>query len=122
MGEFASGDVNMYFDKEDDALKVHELLNIDRPEEVFTRVLGEKGQGSYTFYDFCDNGTNTVEVSVSSDRVQNAEWQVDNLVKLIKKLVEDGEIEAPEFQAELLTQYTSWYMEGDEFKEEDDEQ
>ena len=118
MGIFASGDVSIYFKKEEDASKVHEILSNKEVAEQIIKIIGEDGRGHYSLFDFADNGSKEVYFKVCSDRVQNAEWQVENLIKVLKKLTKDkviGEIE--EFQAELLTQHDSWYMEATEFEE-----
>ena len=124
MSTFASGDVQIYLESEEDAKKLREALSKDNISEEFERVLGEKGKGSYTFYDFDeDEESESVEFKVCSDRVQNAEWQVDNLGKYLKKLVKDKEIETVlDFKAELMTQYAGWSMEESEFHEDEDEE
>jgi hypothetical protein len=121
MGTFASGDVSIYFEKEADAIKVHEILSDKEVSQKIEEIIGEEGKGGYSFYDFCDTGSTEICFNLSSDRVQNAEWQVDNVVKVLKKLTELKEIgPIEEFQAELLTQYTSWHMDASEFEEEDE--
>ncbi len=118
MGTFASGDVQIYFKSEKDASKVHEILSNENVAEEIQKIIGKKGQGDYTLYDFEDSGSDSVCFSVCSDRVENAEWQVENIVKLLTKLVTSKEIEdVVEFQAELLTQHSSWYMSEGEFGE-----
>jgi len=122
MGTFASGDVQIYLDSKEDAKKLRDALK-ENPEEELERVLGEEGRGGYSFYDFDeDEESESVEFKVCSDRLQNAEWQVDNLAKYLKKLVKDEEIETViEFQAELLTQYAGWHMDEGEFHEDEEE-
>ena len=120
MGIFAEGSVNIYFDKVEDADKVHEMLNIDNPEETFQKVLGEEeGKGHYCFYDFGEqNGHNSIDFMLSSGRIQNAEWQVDQLILLLKTLVKNGEIESVgEFSCSMMMEAEGYYLEGSEFEE-----
>jgi hypothetical protein len=120
MGIFAEGSVNIYFDKVEDADKVHEMLNIENPEESFIKVLGEeKGKGHYCFYEFCDNGHESVDFMLSSGRIQNAEWQVDQIILLLKTLIKSGEISGVgELSCSMMMEAEGRYMEGDEFLEE----
>lgn len=58
----------------------------------------------------------TFNCKVSSNRVQNGEFQIDQVVEEVKRMVKNKEILAPvEFTAELTTQYASWHIEKDEF-------
>jgi len=127
MGTFAEGNVNIYFDKKEDAKKVHELLTVKKegqsyidPEASFVKYLGEEGGGGYCFYDFMEEVENEVNFNYSSGRVQNAEWQMEQLTKLLKVLVKKGEIEGVgEFSASLMIDSgCGFYMEGDDFNEE----
>ena len=123
MGTFASGGVDIFFESVEDATKAHEILSNENVKDEFIKYLGDEGNGEYTFYNFEDKGSEVVTFEVCSDRVQNAEWQVDNLIKLLKHLVKAKVIEAiDDFQAELLTQHSSWSMSADEFFDEEDEE
>ena len=119
MGIFAEGSVNIYFDKVEDADKVHEMLNIDNPEESFIKVLGEENaKGHYCFYDFCDNGHNEVNFMLSSQRIQNADWQVEQIIALLKALIKSGEIEGVgELSVSMMQEADGYYMTDEEFKE-----
>ena len=119
MGIFAEGNVNIYFDKVEDADKVHEILSDNNVEEQFKKFLGEeKGAGHYSFYEFCDNGSQEVNFTLSSGRVQNAEWQVEQVIALLKALVKANEISGvEEFSCSLMVEGESYYCEGDEFTE-----
>ena len=121
MGIFANGDVQIYLDSAEDADKVHEILSSEKVKDEFIKYLGDEGNGEYTFHSFEDKGSEVVTFEVCSDRVQNAEWQVDNLIKLLKHLVKAKVIEAiDDFQAELLTQHSSWSMSAEEFFEDEE--
>lgn len=121
MGIFAEGSVNIYFDKVEDADKVHEMLNINNPEETFVKVFGEeKGSGHYCFYDFSDNGHQEISFMLSSGRIQNADWQVDQIIMLLKTLIKSGEISGVgEFSCGMMMEADGRYMEADEFLEEE---
>jgi len=124
MGQFATGDVNIFFTREEDATKVYHMLK-ESPEASFNKFLGEeKGAGHYEFHGFSDNGGHEVYFEFSSGRVQNAEWQMDQVVKLLKALVKAGEVKGiEEFNTSMMVDSgIGIYMEGDEFNEEDDEQ
>ncbi len=118
MGQFAQGSVNIYFNNEEDANKVHELLVNENVEESFKKVLGEeKGNGYYELYDF-EGGDKELCFQVSSPRVQNAEWQVEQVVALLKKLVQTKEISGVgEFSASIMVEGEGYYYEGSEFEE-----
>jgi hypothetical protein len=119
MGIFAEGSVNIYFEKEEDANKVHEILSSKEVEEEIIKILGEeKGKGHYCFYDFCDNGTQSVDFMLSSGRIQNAEWQGEQIFKLLKQMVKSGEIEGvEEMSCSMMMETDRFYFSGDEFEE-----
>lgn len=122
MGNFAEATICIYFDKVEDADKVHELLNTKPTEETFKKFLGEKGAGNYEFYEFEDNGSQEVYFKLSSGRVQNAEWQVERIIELLKHLVKTGEISGvSEFTGDIMEQGESYYCESDEFEPDEDE-
>lgn len=119
MGTFASGDVSIQFETKEDALKVHAILSNEDVEGKLIDILGEDAMGSYNLYNFNEDVDTEVYFDISSERQQNAEWQIDNVVKLLKHLVKTKEIsEVGEFQAELLSQCASWYIESEEFEED----
>lgn len=117
MGAFAEGSVNIYFEKKDDADKVHEILQ--NPEEEITKRLGEEeGKGHYSLYDFSPSGDQSVEFMLSSERVQNAEWQVDQIIKVLKHMVKTKEIEGvSELNCSMMIESEGRYVEADEFQE-----
>lgn len=121
MGIFAEGSVNIYFSKVEDADKVHEMLNNNNPEESFIKVLGEEeGKGHYNFYDFCDNGSQSVDFMLSSGRIQNAEWQSEQIIALLKTLIKSGEISGvEEYSCSMMMEADGHYMGADEFLEEE---
>jgi len=121
MGQFAQGSVNIYFNNVEDANKVHELLDSENVEGNFKKVLGdEKGSGYYELYDF-ESGDKELYFQLSSPRVQNAEWQMEQVVALLKKLVQDKVISGVgEFNGNIMVQGEGYFFEGHEFEEEDD--
>jgi len=121
MGQFAEGSVSIYFDKVEDADKVHEILSNPNVEEEFVKFLGEeKGRGHYEFYDFSDKGDKEVHFQLSSPRVQNAEWQTEQVVTILKKLVQMKEISGVgEFSGNIMVEGEGYYYEGSEFQEDE---
>jgi len=128
MGTFAQGDVNIYFEKEEDAHKVHDLLTVTKegtkiidPEQTFIKYFGEEeGRGHYSFYNFSDNGSHEIYFEFCSERVQNAEWQMDQLVKLLKQLVKSGELQGKieELNTSMMMDTgCGIFMEASEFEE-----
>lgn len=118
MGTFAKGSVNIYFDNEKDATKVHEILSHKETEKQFIKILGKKeGEGYYEFYDFADKGEKEVSFELSSSRVQNTEWQSEQIIKLLKKLVKTKKIKAvSEFVCDIMVQGESYYCDRSEFE------
>ena len=91
MGIYASGGVEISFTKEEDANKVHKIHD-------------SGGEGEWLYF------------KVSSIRVQNAEWQVEKIIDVLKVLIKDkviGSIEC--FHSHLMTEYNSWDMDGEDF-------
>ena len=127
MGTFAQGDVSIYFEKEEDANKVHDLLTVTKEdsmvndvEQTFKKFLGEEeGRGHYSFYNFAEKGGNEIYFEFCSERVQNAEWQMDQLIRLLKELIKQKEIEGvSELNSSLMMDTgCGVYMEGSEFEE-----
>lgn len=120
MGTFAQGDVNIHFEKEEDAKKVHAMLK-ENPEASINKFLNEEHHPtSYNFYGFDDEVDCSIYFEYSSGRVNNAEWQIDQLVKFLKALVSAGEIDGvEEFQTSLMIDSgCGVYLEGDDFNEE----
>ena len=121
MGTFAEGSVNIYFSKKEDADKVHEMLKKSEAEveQEFIKILGEeKGKGYYNFYDFNDNGSQSVDFMLSSGRIQNAEWQVDQIIKVLKHMVKSKEIEGvEELSCSMMMEADGRYVDADEFAE-----
>jgi len=120
MGVFAEGSVNIYFDKKEDADKVHEMFKKTEAEveQEFIKRLGEeKGKGYYNFYDFNDNGSESVDFMLSSGRIQNAEWQVDQIIKVLKHMVKTKEIEGVgELSCSMMMEAEGRYVEAEEFE------
>lgn len=119
MGTFAHGDVNIIFEKKEDAKKVHDILSDENVKDQFVKFLGEESDGAYTFYGFETDVDDEVFFQYSSGRVQNAEWQVEQIIALLKKLVQMKEIDAPaEFNSSLMMDAGGYYMLAEEFHEE----
>ena len=126
MGIFAEGTVDICFDKEGDAKKVHELLTKKIEGEILSvtetgmiEILGEEGKGSYSFYDF-DCSKESLSFRLSSGRIQNAEWQIEQVIKLLRKLVQTKEVgRIEDFNSSLMQEsdYGSNSLEGDDFEE-----
>lgn len=119
MGIFAEGSVNIYFEKEEDANKVHEILSSKEVEKEFIKILGEdKGKGYYCFYEFGDNGTQSVDFMLSSGRIQNAEWQSQQIVILIKSMISSKELEGTveEYSCSMMQEAEGFYYDSEEFE------
>lgn len=118
MGVFAEGSVNIYFDKKEDADKVHEILSSKEFEDEIIKRLGEEeGKGHYCFYDFSDNGTESIDFMLSSERIQNADWQVEQVVRLLKHMVKNKEIEGVgEFSCSMMMEAEGCYYDSEEFE------
>jgi hypothetical protein len=121
MGIFASGYAQIYLENKEDAKKLRDALK-ENPSQELERILGEDAKGGYTFYDFDEDEDGlSVEFKICSDRIQNAEWQINNLKKYLKKLVKNKEIKTvTEFLAGLMVQHTSWASEENEFHEDEE--
>lgn len=91
---------------------------IDSIEQRTKKRLGVE-IAHFEFYDKEVTDT-TVEVKNSSDRIQNCEWQIDQLVLELKEMVKNKEISGvSEFTADVMMESNSWYMQEDEFEEGD---
>jgi hypothetical protein len=83
----------------------------------------EKGRGHYCLYEFETNGPKEICFMLSSDRIQNAEWQEKQIIKLLKQMVKSKEIGGvDEFSTSMLMDAGGQYMEADEFLSEDNEE
>mgnify|MGYP003657071691 CR=1 FL=1 len=115
MGIYASGGVEISFTKEEDANKVYEILSNNEVAKQIIKIIGEEGEGNYNLYDFDGDGE-WLYFKVSSGRVQNAEWQVEKIIDVLKVLIKDkviGSIEC--FHSHLMTEYNSWDIDGKDF-------
>ena len=119
MGIFAEGSVNIYFEKEEDAKKVHEILSSKEVEKEFIKILGEeKGKGNYSFYSFCEIGGQSIDFMLSSGRIQNAEWQSEQIVTLIKRMISSKELEGTveEYSCSMMMEADGFYYDSEEFE------
>ena len=111
MGVCTNGDVTITFQNEADADRAFDnIKDIQKiTEEKYGYTCHFNIQDSYV-------EDNTFYCNVYSDRVPNGEFQIDEIVKLMRHLVKEKAILPPlEFQGELVTQYGSWYLDEDEF-------
>jgi hypothetical protein len=119
MGQFAEGTVNIYLNSEEDAKKVHAIFSNPNVEEEFEKFLGEKAKGYYEFIEFDEEQEGKeVYFRLCSGRVQNAEWQMEQVVALLKKLVQAKEISGVgEFSGNIMIEGEGYYYESSEFEE-----
>ncbi len=114
MGTFGAGTATIYLESKKDAKKVSKM--IDNIEERTKKRLGVE----IAYFEFYDKkvADTTVEVKNSSSRIQNCEWQIDQLILELKEMVKNKEISAvTEFTADVMMESQSWYMQNDEFNE-----
>lgn len=117
MGTFAHGDVELIFNSKEDAKKVHKIISSKEIEEQFKNILGESGAGDYCFYNFSEAEGESIGFEYSSGRVQNAEWQISQLVELLRALVKSKEISGvAELNSSLYEDAGGQYMESHEFE------
>jgi predicted peroxiredoxin len=114
MGVFGTGTATIYLTCKGDAKKVSKM--IDKIEERTKKRLDIE-VAHFEFYNkkVIDQ---VVEVSNSSGRVQNCEWQIDQLILELKEMVKNKEIlGVAEFTADVMIESNSWYMQDEEFEE-----
>lgn len=111
MGQATSGDIRIELQSEEDADYVYTQI-----EQIQTIV--EKSSGApahFNLQDSCVEGF-TFRCNVYSNRTPNGEFQVEQVIALLKLMVKEGKILPPlELQAELLVQYHGWYVDDVEF-------
>ena len=114
MGVFGTGIATIYLESKQDAQKVSKM--IDNIEERTKKRLDVE-IAHFECYDKEVTNT-TVEVKNSSDRIQNCEWQIDQLVLELKEMIKNKEISAvTEFTANVMMESQSWYIQEGEFEE-----
>lgn len=113
MGVFASGSVQIYLNSIEDARKVQKMIEgIQQIVEART-----KKPAYFELYEI-KKDSSSVEFGVSSSRAQNAEWQVEQVIEQLKIMTKSKEISGVvEFTADLMQEYNSWCMDGEEFEE-----
>jgi hypothetical protein len=113
MGQFGNGSASIYLNSKKDAKKVSKM--IDEIAERTKKRIGDEGY--FEFYDK-EVGDKEVHVKNSSGRVQNCEWQIDQLVLELKEMVKNKEISGvSEFTADVMVESQGWYMQDEEFEE-----
>jgi len=115
MGTFGNGSATICLKTKNDAKKVSKM--IDKIEERTKKRLGIE-VAHFEFYSKKVTDQ-VVEVSNSSSRIQNCEWQIDQLILELKEMVRNKEIlGVEEFTADVMMESQSWYMQDDEFEGE----
>jgi len=111
MGQSTSGDFQIDCQSEKDAQKICNKLNN-------IKALTEERTNFPAHFEF-DNlyvEDTYIHCNVSSDRVQNGEFQIEEVIKLVKLMVENKEVEPPnEMRAELLVQHEGWFLDESDF-------
>jgi hypothetical protein len=111
MGKYTSGYINIYCESEEDANNVFkEIANIVS--------LTEKRTGSPCHFNLFDNEVDgdLFRCNVSSSRVINGEFQVNQVIKQLKLMISEKRICPPiEFNAELTVSHESWSLSDEDF-------
>ena len=114
MGRNASGDIQITLQNEKDADYVYD--QIEKIEEL-TLARTDFKTADFNLHDNCVEN-NTFYCNVYSSRAQNADFQVKQVLEQVKIMVKERKILPPYgFNGEILTQYSAWSMDDEEFND-----
>lgn len=112
MGVCTNGDIQIELQTVEDADYVYD--QISKIEELTVARVG--GPAHFNLQDNHVDGT-VFNCNVYADRTPNGEFQIQQVLEQIQIMVKAKNILPPySFQAELLVQHESWYMDEEDFK------
>lgn len=112
MGVCTNGDIQIELQTVEDADYVYD--QIDKIVEL-TKARMKLGVADFNLQDNHVDGT-IFRCNVYSDRIQNGEFQVEQVLEQVKVMVKKNHILPPyNFTGELLVQQAAWYMDENEF-------
>jgi hypothetical protein len=113
MGTCTNGDIRIELQNDEDADFVCDQMK--KIAELTEKRLKQEHVPHFNLFDLqveCD----TFSCNVQSDRTQNGEFQVEQVIAQIKVWVKEGKIKPPyELQAELMVQHAGWFIDENEF-------
>jgi len=113
MGTFAEGSIQIYLDSTEDADKVCEMIK-NIKERTDKRL---KQEGHFSIQDL-DVHEQLVEVRLSSERVQNCNFQMEMIVDELKVMVQSKEIkEVSEYSSNMMVDGGGDYLDSEYFLE-----
>ena len=115
MGTYAEAYICITLDNDADAIAVSTMLR-DVDERIQQRT-GTTSGLNISDWDCTDDEEEQV-FRLSSQRAQNLDWQVEQLIEELKLLVQSGTItKVCEFKADVMVAGDSTYMEEEEFRQ-----
>jgi len=114
MGQCTQGDIQIELQTVEDADYVYDQLeNIEELTEVRT-----KASAYIDLHDTQVDGT-VYSCNVYSDRLQNGEFHIEQVIEQLKVMVKEGKIKPPySLTGELLVQHQGWSLAESDFGED----
>jgi len=114
MGVCTNGDIQIMFQTEEDADLVYKQLQ--KIEELTSERIKEPAH--FNLQEIHVDG-DMLNCNVYADRTPNGEFQVEQVVELLRILVQEAKIQPPHsFEAELLIQHQGWSLDEENFGED----
>jgi hypothetical protein len=111
MGQYAEATISVVFNNEEKAREFEKIIKNFKKE--LTKRLKKKGEDTDFFVSILDvaNDNDVVTITLDSNRVQNAEWQCDQVSQIAKEEFREF---IDEFDSTITTPYGYIYWDRDD--------